>query len=184
MRSRGPPNPGFRSRYTAFQLEHYKSTLNHPPGGRSEKFCIFYSKETPSNTNETTSVDGETQCVDHNGPADTSVTLEDAPAQVTPSTEKHVCAICLTYRAHYNPVHLEHAGEGQECRKAVTCAEVPDHFKRVHGIEKMPRVCRLVCNWQGCGNKVTRHNYVRHVRECHLKHDRCSRPRKPSLDVH
>lgn len=170
MRSRGPPNPGFRSRYTAFQLEHYKSTLNHPPGGRSEKFCIFYSKEMPSNTNETTSVDGETQCVDHNGPADTSVTLEDAPAQVTPSTEKH------NTQAKYvdcpSTLCLQTDSKGQECRKAVTCAEVPDHFKRVHGIEKMPRVCRLVCNWQGCGNKVTRHNYVRHVRECYLKHDR------------
>ncbi|KAI6017541.1 hypothetical protein BKA83DRAFT_4320912 [Pisolithus microcarpus] len=64
--------------------------------------------------------------------------------------------------------------QGWECLDLINCGTAPDHFKNQHGITNMSREVELVCVWQGCGCQVTRHNYVRHVREHHLGHDRVS----------
>ncbi|KIK24443.1 hypothetical protein PISMIDRAFT_678310 [Pisolithus microcarpus 441] len=62
--------------------------------------------------------------------------------------------------------------EGNECLEQIDCGTVPEHFRNKHGIPEKGREVELVCAWQSCGRRVTRHNYNRHIRECHLKHDR------------
>ncbi|KIO03455.1 hypothetical protein M404DRAFT_1001375 [Pisolithus tinctorius Marx 270] len=48
---------------------------------------------------------------------------------------------------------------------------VSEHFKN-HGIKDLGRDADVTCQWQNCGMKGSRHNYVRHVRENHLGHAR------------
>ncbi|KIK12262.1 hypothetical protein PISMIDRAFT_458145 [Pisolithus microcarpus 441] len=62
--------------------------------------------------------------------------------------------------------------EGCECLDPIDCGTAPSHFKNKHGIANMGREVELVCAWQSCGCQVTRHNYIRHIRGYHLKHDR------------
>ncbi|KAI6106719.1 hypothetical protein EDD16DRAFT_1627948 [Pisolithus croceorrhizus] len=61
---------------------------------------------------------------------------------------------------------------GGECSQLINCGGVPDHLRDVHGIINLARGHPLDCTWRDCGCRVTRHNYVRHVRECHLQHNR------------
>ncbi|KAI6110806.1 hypothetical protein EDD16DRAFT_1555826 [Pisolithus croceorrhizus] len=168
MISGEPPNRGSQSQYTVSQHEHYKSTLNSPPEGRRAKFCIFCSKEMSFNIYGTPFVDGGPQCVHYNGPANLSVTLGNALTPATPTAGKQH----TKYDDCPSTLCLQTDTEGYECCEYLNCAEVPEHFKRAHGIDNLPRDRLLVCNWQGCGSQVIRHNYVRHIRECHLKHDR------------
>ncbi|KAI6044434.1 hypothetical protein EDC04DRAFT_3106200 [Pisolithus marmoratus] len=65
-------------------------------------------------------------------------------------------------------------GKGRECLEPISCSTVPEHSRDVHSIKDLKRDYPLDCTWRGCGRRVMRHNYVRHVRECHLKHDRVS----------
>lgn len=62
--------------------------------------------------------------------------------------------------------------DGWECLELINCGDASDHFRDVHGIVGLAREVRLVCKWQGCGSGVSRHNYIRHIREYHLRHDR------------
>ncbi|KAI6111237.1 hypothetical protein F5141DRAFT_1202911 [Pisolithus sp. B1] len=62
--------------------------------------------------------------------------------------------------------------EGWECLEPVDCGTAPGHFKDKHSITNLSRKVELVCMWQGCGCRVIRHNYIRHIREHHLGHDR------------
>lgn len=62
--------------------------------------------------------------------------------------------------------------DGGECWEPINCGSVSGHFSEVHGIVKLARKVQLVCLWQGCGSGVSRHNYIRHIREHHLGHDR------------
>ncbi|KAI6097317.1 hypothetical protein EV401DRAFT_2202655, partial [Pisolithus croceorrhizus] len=52
---------------------------------------------------------------------------------------------------------------GRECLEPIDCGTAPNHFKNKHGIANMGREVKLVCMWQSCGCRVTRHNYIRHV---------------------
>ncbi|KAI6141544.1 hypothetical protein EDD17DRAFT_1902512, partial [Pisolithus thermaeus] len=62
--------------------------------------------------------------------------------------------------------------QGWECLELINCGSAPDHFKNKHGIINLAREVELICMWQGCGRRIIRHNYIRHVREHHLGHDR------------
>ncbi|KAI6140427.1 hypothetical protein BKA82DRAFT_1008842 [Pisolithus tinctorius] len=62
--------------------------------------------------------------------------------------------------------------QGCECLEPINCGTAPDHFKNKHGIRNMGREVELICVWQNCGCRVIRHNYIRHIREHHLQHDR------------
>ncbi|KAI6024581.1 hypothetical protein EDC04DRAFT_2723628 [Pisolithus marmoratus] len=63
---------------------------------------------------------------------------------------------------------------GWECLEPITCSIFPGHFKNQHGIRDLGRSVTIHCRWQGCGQMVTRNNFIRHVRELHLRHDRTS----------
>ncbi|KAI6117577.1 hypothetical protein EDD16DRAFT_1726923 [Pisolithus croceorrhizus] len=62
---------------------------------------------------------------------------------------------------------------GTRCLQEISCATVPEHFVS-HGIMNKPREEMILCQWEGCSEKVGRHNFVRHVREKHLGHARRS----------
>lgn len=69
--------------------------------------------------------------------------------------------------------------EGRVCLQYINCGVISAHFKDVHGIKDLTRRCLLDCTWRDCGRQVMRHNYVRHIRERHLKHGRKSVHKKP-----
>ncbi|KAL4062452.1 hypothetical protein V8B97DRAFT_238759 [Scleroderma yunnanense] len=54
-----------------------------------------------------------------------------------------------------------------QCLILISCKDVPEHFKE-HGIVKMRRGVIIACQWLGCRESVTRHNFVRHIREVHF----------------
>lgn len=59
------------------------------------------------------------------------------------------------------------------CHATLSCEGIPDHFKDVHGIKYLNESERVDCNWEGCSAKrVGRKNFVRHIREHHLRHSR------------
>lgn len=69
--------------------------------------------------------------------------------------------------------------DGRECLQYINCGVVPAHFKDAHNIKHLTRRRLLDCTWRGCGRRVSRHNYVRHIRERHLEHGRKSVHKKP-----
>ncbi|KAI5980925.1 hypothetical protein EDC04DRAFT_2058537 [Pisolithus marmoratus] len=60
---------------------------------------------------------------------------------------------------------------GNECGQLITCGTVPEHFSTVH-IKNFAHNIRIACMWRGCGHIVARKNFVRHIREAHLGHER------------
>lgn len=92
-----------------------------------------------------------------------SETTQEAPTAAKKGNRYTCCpwTLCL----HTDP-------EGRECLGLINCGTAPDHFKDTHGISNIAREVELVCVWQGCGCRVKRHNYIRHIREHHLNHDR------------
>lgn len=58
------------------------------------------------------------------------------------------------------------------CEQVVTCYSAPEHFRAVHGIKDAARNVPIHCRWVDCNQQVLRHNFLRHVRETHLKHNR------------
>lgn len=64
--------------------------------------------------------------------------------------------------------------DGTACPERITCCGVPEHFRGMHGIEGLGRDHQLICGWGGCNHPISRHNFVRHVREKHFKLDRNS----------
>ncbi|KAI6013306.1 hypothetical protein EDC04DRAFT_2609378 [Pisolithus marmoratus] len=61
---------------------------------------------------------------------------------------------------------------GNACVESITCGTVPEHFRAMHSIKGLPRDFMILCEWQNCGSKIRRHNFVRHIREKHLGHER------------
>lgn len=59
--------------------------------------------------------------------------------------------------------------------KLITRSDILAHMKSEHGFSDMPPEMRFTCGWAGCGLNVTRHNFVRHLREVHLGYRRPSR---------
>ncbi|KAI6111724.1 hypothetical protein EDD16DRAFT_1198574 [Pisolithus croceorrhizus] len=57
------------------------------------------------------------------------------------------------------------------CLQEISCPTVPSHFA-THGVENKSRMEMIHCKWRGCVAKVTRHGFVRHIREVHLQHRR------------
>ncbi|KAI6009688.1 hypothetical protein EDC04DRAFT_852208 [Pisolithus marmoratus] len=65
-----------------------------------------------------------------------------------------------------------HVQNGNVCEESITYGTVPEHFRAMHNIKDLPRDFVIFCAWQNCQSKVRRHNFVRHVREKHLGHER------------
>ncbi|KAI6044436.1 hypothetical protein EDC04DRAFT_368129 [Pisolithus marmoratus] len=107
----------------------------------------------------------------HQGSTSVPLTLSDA-MQETPVGVKQVKAQNDYTNCPYIPCRYTDI-KGRECSQRINCGCVPDHFKE-HNIKNLGRKHPLICGWQGCGRTIKRHNYVRHVRECHLNHDRFS----------
>ncbi|KAL4072450.1 hypothetical protein V8B97DRAFT_2023592 [Scleroderma yunnanense] len=61
---------------------------------------------------------------------------------------------------------------GGHCAMIISCNTVAAHFRDNHNIVDMSRKDYIVCQWPGCLKQVLRHNFVRHVRERHLCHQR------------
>ncbi|KAI6044428.1 hypothetical protein EDC04DRAFT_2642529, partial [Pisolithus marmoratus] len=100
-------------------------------------------------------------------------------AQETRTANKHIgnCADCP-----YVPCLFTNP-EGRKCQKSINCGDVSDHFRDAHGIRDLGREYQLHCRWQGCGRPLTRHNFVRHIRECHLKHSRSPAKCNTSIEL-
>ncbi|KAI6015671.1 hypothetical protein EDC04DRAFT_2751741 [Pisolithus marmoratus] len=62
---------------------------------------------------------------------------------------------------------------GSPCLQVITCATVSEHFAG-HGVKGKCRMDDILCNWAECAQHHKRHNFVRHVREAHLGHQRGS----------
>ena len=58
------------------------------------------------------------------------------------------------------------------CHEQITYDDVPVHMKRIHGIGRISRHNRIECAWSGCALSVSRHNFLRHIREAHLGYER------------
>ncbi|KAL4081946.1 hypothetical protein V8B97DRAFT_2020490 [Scleroderma yunnanense] len=54
------------------------------------------------------------------------------------------------------------------CRELINCITAADHFRDRHGIVGLQRKKPIICQWAGCLKQISKHNYVRHVRERHL----------------
>ncbi|KAI6001205.1 hypothetical protein EDD15DRAFT_2516408 [Pisolithus albus] len=54
--------------------------------------------------------------------------------------------------------------DGRERWEPINCDSGSGHFSEVHGIVNLTR--------KGCGSGLYRHNYIRHIWEHHLGHDR------------
>ncbi|KAG9311027.1 hypothetical protein JVU11DRAFT_8924 [Chiua virens] len=65
-------------------------------------------------------------------------------------------------------------GNGPEsaCDAQIGCGGVATRFANTHGIRKMEDRTLIYCRWQGCHKWIKRKNFVRHIRERHLKHTR------------
>lgn len=61
---------------------------------------------------------------------------------------------------------------GDQCSQLINCATVPEHFRVAHGVRDMARSSLICCRWQGCEQRVLRHNFIRRIREWHLMHQR------------
>lgn len=127
-------------------------------------------KEMSFNTSRTTLVDEGSLHVHFGDPTSTSVTLGNTPSQESATTDNQRTQ--KKYDRCPSTLCLQTDTEGNECLGYLNCAEVPAHFRDFHGIKNLDRNHLLACNWQRCGSQVIRHNFVRHIRECHLKHDR------------
>lgn len=59
-----------------------------------------------------------------------------------------------------------------ECGQSISCNTAPKHFADVHNIKGMARNVPIFCEWRSCGKQVLRNNFIRHVREAHMGHER------------
>ena len=73
----------------------------------------------------------------------------------------HTSVNCL-----YQDVH-----DPLPCFQIITCDDVSAHMTRTHGF-KMSRNVRIDCPWNGCALTIAGHNFIRHIREVHLGHER------------
>ncbi|KAI6117576.1 hypothetical protein EDD16DRAFT_1003914 [Pisolithus croceorrhizus] len=63
---------------------------------------------------------------------------------------------------------------GMTCDQYINCGSAPDHFRNAHGIKDTARGVTISCRWIDCNQQLQRHNFVRHIREFHLRHRRDS----------
>ncbi|KAL4065283.1 hypothetical protein J3A83DRAFT_447883 [Scleroderma citrinum] len=61
--------------------------------------------------------------------------------------------------------------DSMPCLTPINGDDVPEHFK-AHDIKNKKRKSGIACLWNGCRQIVTRHNFVRHIREVHLGYER------------
>ena len=80
-------------------------------------------------------------------------------APLLPTDPRVVFARCCLWQAPDDPL---------PCYVPIGLDDVPRHFK-AHGIKGMKRKAIIQCYWDGCGHNVTRHNFVRHIRDIHLR---------------
>ncbi|KAI6118050.1 hypothetical protein F5141DRAFT_1095866 [Pisolithus sp. B1] len=59
-------------------------------------------------------------------------------------------------------------GDGRSCSRLITYASVSTHFAACHNVRALSRQVVVVCQWNGCGQSVRRHSFIRHIRERHL----------------
>ncbi|KAI6124617.1 hypothetical protein EV401DRAFT_1172067 [Pisolithus croceorrhizus] len=105
----------------------------------------------------------------YQGPTTASFTLGGAARQTTTVDNQVNNSVGrLSFRCFYR------RADGAACLDWIEYCDVPEHFKEVHNIRNLGRSFPLFCEWEGCGRKVTRHNFVRHVREHHFKQGRTS----------
>ncbi|KAI6009687.1 hypothetical protein EDC04DRAFT_2772773, partial [Pisolithus marmoratus] len=93
-----------------------------------------------------------------------------AHALVPPQTANNetVCNQNQATSCHSRPCLYNR--NGNACGEPITCGTVPEHFSAAHGVKHIGSDLKIPCEWQNCGRKVLRHNFVRHVREKHLGH--------------
>ncbi|KAL4072738.1 hypothetical protein V8B97DRAFT_1958207 [Scleroderma yunnanense] len=93
-----------------------------------------------------------------------SCSLLGAVGDTYTNPQNHICSFCRPCR--YPSSH------GELCGEIINCNTVATHFGEWHGIVDLPRNVRIICQWCGCLKQISRHNFVRHVREKHLCHQR------------
>ncbi|KAL4061681.1 hypothetical protein V8B97DRAFT_2102705 [Scleroderma yunnanense] len=93
-----------------------------------------------------------------------SYSLDGAVADTYTNPQSHTCDF-------YRPCRCPSSHDGF-CGETISCNTVAAHFRDRHGIVDLPRKGHVVCSWHGCSKQISRHNFVRHVREKHLCHQR------------
>ncbi|KAI6012232.1 hypothetical protein EDC04DRAFT_741338 [Pisolithus marmoratus] len=88
-----------------------------------------------------------------------------APAGTQDKTDGNECADCPPKKCRYP------GPGGNHCLQVITCKDVSEHLI-IHGITNMSRDKMITCHWDGCSADVSRHNFVRHIREKHFQHKR------------
>ncbi|KAI6123074.1 hypothetical protein EV401DRAFT_1886956 [Pisolithus croceorrhizus] len=68
----------------------------------------------------------------------------------------------------------EHTHEQANCTPKLCLYLGPGTHFESHGVKDIYRGARVTCQWEGCFEKCSRHNFVRHIREKHLGHARRS----------
>ncbi|KAI6109026.1 hypothetical protein EDD16DRAFT_1616798 [Pisolithus croceorrhizus] len=149
-RENGPSLPGLvGGSYTFGDSVHYNSESN--PLVHS---CVNY---TPSNTTRNAEL-GSARVED----AYTGLP-QNAVQEARTLANGHQYANCLTMQCLYP------GREEMLCLQELSCGTVSSHFAS-HGIENKSRTEIIRCEWKGCVANVTRHAFVRHIREVHLQH--------------
>ncbi|KIM61827.1 hypothetical protein SCLCIDRAFT_856850 [Scleroderma citrinum Foug A] len=93
-----------------------------------------------------------------------SYSLEGAVGDTYTNPQKHTCNF-------FRPCRYPNSSGGL-CGEIISCSTMSAHFHERHGIVNLPRNYHLTCQWCGCLKSISRHNFVRHVREQHLFHSR------------
>ncbi|KIM60430.1 hypothetical protein SCLCIDRAFT_947484 [Scleroderma citrinum Foug A] len=90
--------------------------------------------------------------------------LDGAVGDIYTHPRNHTCGFCrpCEYPHHYR----------KTCGEIIHCGAVSEHFRDKHGIVDMGRHLSITCMWTNCWKEMSRHNFVRHVREQHLFHSR------------
>ncbi|KAI6135996.1 hypothetical protein F5141DRAFT_1071660 [Pisolithus sp. B1] len=102
-----------------------------------------------------------------------SYTLAGALPPRYPSSEQHSAVPKSNQFANCpQSVCLYTGSGGDQCSQIINCSTVVEHFRVVHEIPNISSATPLRCGWQDCGQTLLRSNYIRHIREHHLKHDR------------
>ncbi|KIM51997.1 hypothetical protein SCLCIDRAFT_587852 [Scleroderma citrinum Foug A] len=101
----------------------------------------------------------------YNGPTNPcAYSLDGAVGDTYTHPENHTCDF-------YRPCQYPDS-HGGHCKESFSCTTASAHFRDMHGIVDLTRSGHVTCQWTGCGRTVSRHNFIRHMRERHLFHQR------------
>lgn len=58
--------------------------------------------------------------------------------------------------------------EPLQCFRLISRSDVPEHFRAEHRMEGMEGTVKICCQWSDCGEAISLHHLIWHIREIHL----------------